>query len=346
MNLAERLNRNDIAAGALAALALVHSSDGEPQRVDSVVSQSLQRAGEQPIAAVTFGVAIQSFNFYWLGRFDAALASARHAVEIARGMNDTQFISYSLPHAGLALAAQGAYADAERVFREAQQYCREYEIWPNLARAIAISAGYHLDVFDFSGHEAIAEEARELARSANLLNPLVSASLDLLFNYVRRGDVSRAERILADVAETVELAAGAHGWLWRLRLLEARAELALTRGDWEASERLAERAIVECRLRGRVKYEAFARETRARALAALGRRHEAIVEARNGVALVRPLAAPAQFLRAAATQLSLEGDDLLLTEARAAGKQIAVALPSDELRRQFEAADLVRFLNL
>jgi class 3 adenylate cyclase/DNA-binding XRE family transcriptional regulator/tetratricopeptide (TPR) repeat protein len=345
MDLAEQLNRDDIAAGALAALALVHSSQGEPQRVESVVAQSLQRAGDHPIAAVTFGVAIQSFNFYWLGRFDAALTSAQHAVEIARGMKDTQFISYSLPHAGLALAARGAYAEAEQVFREAQQYCRDYEIWPNLARAIAISAGYHLDIFDFSGHEAIAEEARELARSANLLNPLVSASLDLLFNYVRRGDVARAEDILASVAETVERAAGAHGWLWRLRLMEARAELALTRGDWEESLRLAERAIVECRERGRVKYEAFGRETRARALAALGRRHEAISEARSNVVFVRPLGAPAQFLRAAALQLSLDGDDLLLKEARAAAQQIAVALPTNELRRTFEIAELVSELN-
>jgi class 3 adenylate cyclase/transcriptional regulator with XRE-family HTH domain/tetratricopeptide (TPR) repeat protein len=344
MDLAERLGRDDIAAGALAALALVHSSDGEPQRVEHVVAQSLERAGEQPIAAVTFGVAIQSFNLYWLGRFDAALVSARHAVEIARGMKDTQFISYSLPHAGLALAAQGAYADAERLFREAQQYCRDYEIWPNLARAIAISAGYHLDIFDYAGHEVIAEEARELAGSANLLNPLVSASLDLLFNYVRRGDVGRAERIIADVAETVERAAGAHGWLWRLRLIEARAELALARGDWEESVRLADSAIVECQVRGRVKYESFGRETRARALAALGRHNEAIAEARSNMALVRPLGAPALFLRAAATQLSLAGDDVLFEAAQAAAREISAALPTESLRRTFDASELVRSL--
>ncbi|NTU82271.1 MAG: AAA family ATPase [Chloroflexales bacterium] len=345
MALAELVNRDDIVAGALAVLALAHSSDGEPQRVASVVEQSLQRAGEQPIAAVTFGVAILSLNFYWLGRFDESVAGARHAVEIARGMNDTQFISYSLPHAGLALAARGAYTDAEEVFRESQQFCREYEIWPNLARVIAMTAGYHLDVFDFSGHEAIAEEARELARSANLMNPLVSASLDLLFNYIRREDVGRAERIVHDVAATVEQAAGAHGWLWRLKLTEARAELALTRGDWDESLRLAESAITQSQKRGRLKYEAFGRETRARALAAVGRRHEAIAEARSGVALLRPLDAPALFLRAASTLLGLEGDDALLGEARHAAQRIITALPSDALRRRFEAAEPVRILN-
>jgi hypothetical protein len=75
-------------------------------------------------------------------------------------MNDTQQTAYTLPHVGLALAAKGNYAEAEQVFDEAQRFGREYEVWPMLARTMVIWAGYHLDVFDFAGHEGIAEEAR------------------------------------------------------------------------------------------------------------------------------------------------------------------------------------------
>jgi len=286
----------------------------------------------------------RAVTFFWLGRFDEAIASGHHAVQIARKMNATQFTIYSLPHVGLALAGKGNYVEAEQVFDEARRFGREYEIWPMLARAIAMAAGYHLDVFDFAGHEIIAEEARELARSVNFLLPRVSASLDLLFNYIRRHDVERAEQIMNEVAETVGQAAGTHGWLWRLRLAQARAELALARGDMEETLRLVEHAIAQSQARGRVKYHAFGLETRARALNVLGRKHAAIAEARSAVNLVRPIESPALFLRAAAALLELDGDDALLAEARAAAQRIAAALPNDELRRRFEAADTVRLL--
>jgi hypothetical protein len=231
------------------------------------------------------------------------------------------------------------------VFDEARQFSREHEIWPMLARVIAMEAGYHLDVFDYAGHAGIADEARELGRSANLLNPFVSASLDLLFNYIRCGEIGRAEQIVNEVAASVEQAAGSHGWVWRMRLAEARAELALARGDWEETLRLVEHAIAQSQPRGRVKYHAFGLETRARALAALGHKHEAIVQARNAVNLIRPIEAPALFLRAAAALLDLEGDDSLLAEARAAAHQISIALPNEEMRLLFEAAEPVRLID-
>jgi hypothetical protein len=70
-----------------------------------------------------------------------------------------------------------------------------------------------------------------------------------------------------------------------------------------------------------VKYQAFGLETRARVLAALGRKHEAIAEAQNAVDLIRPIKSPALFLRAGAALLELEGGDALLAEARAAAQR-------------------------
>ena len=274
--LAEAVNRDDIVAGAIGVLTQAYSSDGELQAVVSLAEQALLQGGDQPSAAVAFGVGTRAVTFFWLGRFDEAIANGQRAVQIAGKMNAMQFTTYSLPHVGLALAAKGNYAEAEQVFDEARRFGREYEVWPMLARAIAMSAGYHLDVFDFGGHEAIAEEARELARSVNFLPPRVSAGIDLLFNYIRCQDVGRAERIVNEVAEIVEKAAGTHGWLWRLWMAEARAELALARGDGEETLQLVEDAIVQSQARGRVKYQAFGLETRAKALAALGRKHEAM----------------------------------------------------------------------
>jgi tetratricopeptide (TPR) repeat protein len=207
-----------------------------------------------------------------------------------------------------------------------------------------MSAGYHLDIFDFSGHGTIAKEALELARSVTLLNPIVSTSIDLLFNYVRCEEVGQVEKIIGEVAETVQKAAGSHGWLWRLRLAEARAELALARGDHEGTLQLVEDAVAQSQFRGRLKYQAFGLETRAKALAALGRKKEAIVEAQNAVNLLRPIGAPALFLRAASTLINLDGNDMLLAEARSTAQQIITALPNDDMRRTFRDAEPVRLV--
>jgi class 3 adenylate cyclase/tetratricopeptide (TPR) repeat protein len=189
MTTAQAVIRDDIVAGAMGVLALAHSSEGELDSVVNLSEKAVELAGNTPIGAVTFGVAIRGSNYYWMGEFDKALSSSKEGVEIARKSNDSLFISFALPQVGLALAAKGNYVEAQQTFDEARRFSREYEIWPNLARAISMSAGYHLDIFDFSGHDMIAKEALELARSVTLLNPIVSTSLDLLFNYARCGEV-------------------------------------------------------------------------------------------------------------------------------------------------------------
>jgi len=277
------------------------------------------------------------------------VAGEGHLFDVVRGAGIERALDDRLPGAGLwpegALQHWVGAQEAVQEFNEARRFGREYEVWPLLARAIAMSAGFHLDVFDFAGNEALAEEARELGRSANFLPPVVSASLDLLLNFAQRQEVSRAEKLVDEVATVAQKTASFHGWLWRLRLAEARAEIALARGDWEETLRLAEDAIGQSRARSRVKYHAVGLETRAGALAALGRTREAIADLRNAVKLTRPTGDPAMFLRAAAALLKLEGDDALLAEARVAAQRIAIALPTDEMRRRFRDAEPVQLLS-
>src|SRR5262249_14896176 len=149
-----------------------------------------------------------------------------------RSRNDTAATMYTLPQLGLGLAASGRYNEALRVFEDARRFGREHEVWPFLARAVSMSTGFHLDLFDFDGAEQAAEEARELAASSGFAPSRVSAGIDLLFCYTRRGDIARAEEQMVAVTEAVATTANWHGWLWRLRLAEARAELALARGRY------------------------------------------------------------------------------------------------------------------
>ena len=167
---------------------------------------------------------------------------------------------------------------------------------------------------------------------------LVSASIDLLLNYARRGEVGRAEPMLPEVAAAVRKAAGWHGWQWSLRLAEARAEIALARGDWEDAVRWARDAI-DRSCGKRVKYEVLGLGTRAQALNRLGRGNEAATDLRRAVELARALGDPAVFLRAATMLLALDGSDPLAARAHATAERIARTLPDAELRRTYEAAE-------
>jgi tetratricopeptide (TPR) repeat protein len=345
LDLAHQLGRSDLETEAVAWLGAAEASAGSLPASVEQYQRAIGRARAVGIAPPAIAESQGAVALYWLGRLDEAVAWSRQAVTTAREANDIPWTILSLPHLGLALAGSGRYADAMRVFEEARRLGREYGVENLLARALAMSAGFRLDLFDYAGAEALAQEARDLALSVEFPPPAVSAGIDLLLNYARRHEVDRAAKLLDDVTAVAEQTAGFHGWLWRLRLAEARAELALARGEWQEALRRADEAIGQSRLRGRVKYRVIGLTTRAQALIALGRTTEAIADLGTAVALARPVGDPALFLRAAAALVAIDGDDALAAEGRAAVKRIAGALPDADMRRRFEAAEPLRVLS-
>src|SRR5712691_56098 len=340
--LGEQLDRADLQATALSWLAPTVAADGDPAGCIALAEQALARGRIPGFTPPPTVHAYLSFSYHLLGRIQEAIARGQETVQVAREANDVSMIVQALPQLGLSLAASGCYDEAQRVFEEARRYGAEYGIRTMLARAIAMSAGFHLDVFDFAGNEMLAEEARELARSLGFTPPAISAGLDLILNFARRQEVGRAEKLVVEVGEIAEKATAWHGWLWGLRFAEARAEMVLARGDWDGALGVASQAIEQSRLRGRVKYEALGLTTRSRALAAVGRTADAIADINRAVNLARQMGDPALFVRGASVLLALDGSDTLALEARAGVERIVAALPDDELRRSFESAEPVR----
>jgi tetratricopeptide (TPR) repeat protein len=328
----------------MGSLAFGHGADGDLHAGVAQYVQILARPDHRESRRVARALQGYPLVLYWLGRPGEGTEHGQQIIQMAQAAHDICTLTWALPHLGLVLAGSGRYREATFAFAEARRIGAEYQVWSFLPRAIAVSAGFHLDVFDFAGNEALAEEARELARSVNFAPSQVSAGIDLLLNFARRREPGRAEKLVEEVAEAAERVAGWHGWLWRIRLAEARAELALARGDGEEALRWASEAIAESHARGRVKYEVAGLGSRGQALAALGRAKEAIAELRRPVAAARPVDDPAMFLGAATALLAIEGDDALAAEARSAADRIAAALPDEAMRRRFEAAAPVRRL--
>ena len=340
--LAKILGRGDVETVASGWLAAALGADGDVTACVAGYERALARGSELGVAPPAPLYPYFALSLYWLGRFDEAARRGGEGVRVARAADHTTAAMFSLPHLGVALAGQGRYDEALGAFAEARRLGRQYGIDTLLARAIAFSAGFHLDLWDFAGNEALAQEARERARALGFAPPAVSAGIDLLLNFARRGEVGRAEGLLAEVAAEAERVAGWHGWVWGLRLAQVRAELALARGDWAAALHWAGDAIARSRAGHRPKYEALGCNTRAQALLALGRTTEAIADLRRAVTLARSVDDPALLLRPAAGLLAVDGDDALAAEAGAAVRRIVGALPDGDMRRSFEAAEPIR----
>jgi transcriptional regulator with XRE-family HTH domain/tetratricopeptide (TPR) repeat protein len=342
--LAQQSGREDLAAHAMCRLALADSSEGDVRSAVQQYARAFRRAGLDHLASLVSGVEYSTLNLYWLAEYGTAVDRGRQAVDLARASGETTYTARALANLGLALTGTGRYDEALRTFDEARRFAREHRTDQWLARATAMCGGLHLEFFDYRGAQALAEEARAMGRSLGWPQAVASSGIDLLLNFARCREVGSTESLLPEVAEAAARAQWEHGWLWRLRLAEARAEIALARGDWEEAVRWADEAVAQSRLRARVKYEVAGLQTRGQALAALGRTRDALASLSRAVTLARPVGDPAMLLRAATALLAVEGDDALRAEARGAADRIVAALPEEELIQRFRAAEPVRQL--
>src|SRR5439155_12816193 len=326
LQLAEGLQRADLAANATAWLARCRQASGD-------LGGSRRDYSSSHHGPLTL---------YLAGRSTEALTLAAAAADSARSSRDTTFIMYSLTHLGLHLTAVGRYAEATKVFHEARTFGRKYGAIPMLARATAMTADLHLTLFDFEGAEALQSEARELARGVGFIPPIVSAGIDSLLTFARLHDPGRAERLLEETAAAAASTAGWHQWLWQLRLTQARAELALARDAVDEAIATATDSIERSRARGRPKYEALGLITRARGLHALVRTRNAIADAKTAVSVADRTGDPVLLLLALDALIGLDGTDELANRARAVTDRIYDGLPNEAMRRCFTDSEIMR----
>ncbi|HEX8771609.1 MAG TPA: AAA family ATPase, partial [Acidimicrobiales bacterium] len=299
LELAERIGSHEVQLAARAQITSADSAKGDVDRVLSEGHNLIADADAWGLEPPYERLGGYSLQLYLTGDWEAAIHVSREAVRTGRNRGDTQGVLWNMPHIGMSAAAVGRYDEAITVFHEARRFGEEFELLAGLPRCIAMSAGFHLDLFDFEGAEAIQEEARDLGRT--YFNPsAVSAGIDLLLNLTRRGDVGRAECLVDDVGEEVMKGGGWHGWLWRLRFTELQAEMAQARGDLPEAMELARTALEQSRSKRRAKYEVFARVTLARSLAAAGKKRDALKELSYANAVAGSLGNPALQVTVAA----------------------------------------------
>jgi hypothetical protein len=273
---------------------------------------------------------------YWLGEQETSLVRSRSAIQHAHAISDHVTIVRALSNQAAADAARGEYGAALAGYAEARAHAQEHKILPWLARALSMLAGLHLDLYDFAGAEALMDEARIVARRAQFSATLVGTEIDLIFSSLRRGEITRADRFVRQVEQGIHTIYGSHRWLWEVRFLEARAELALARDQLTEARRWAEEGVSRSRTTGRRKYELLGLLTGAQAIQ--GRDPDtALEEMQAAFALARELDDPVLIVRAAVTRMQFDKSAGLRAQARAARARILNSLPASALRDGFFA---------
>lgn len=336
LGLAEQVNRKDLAAEALGWLGRAAQADGNLEAAMEVDRRALAMPG----ACMTGALVYSPLTLYMAGELPSALKLSRKILDESRSSGESSALIYALTHCGLALAANGQYSEAAAKFDEAREFARSCGAFPLVARATAMSAGWRLDVFDFAKAEALQCEAREIAYEAAFVPSQASAGIDLLMLFARQGNPGRAESLLQEVEDAVVHARGWHEWLFRMRLEQAQAELALARGDWTTAITRATSAMKQSQAVGRGKYEAAALAVRAQALQACGKTRQAMLDANAAWEKAEKVGDPALQLRVRAPLMQIVGDDKRLYELQTIAGKILAALPPDS-RRAFERAPVV-----
>jgi tetratricopeptide (TPR) repeat protein len=331
--LADGIGRDDLWADARAWIASVAIAEGDVLGGIETDRQTLARAG----GIRSFGLARVPLTLYWAGRSTEAVGYGAQAVERARDSGDPAFLLYALQHFGISLSGAGRYDEALRAFNEACKFGRQSGALPLLARAMSMSVAPLLSLGDFDGAARRAMEARELAHRVAFQPPLVSAGIDLLLIYARSHDPGRAEPLLFEVEHAVQQAHDWHAWKWRMRLSQARAELASAKGNWIDAIEFASSVIEQSAARSRPKYQALGLAARARAQGELGMR-QAVADAWAAVNVARRLSDPAVLLESLSVLLEQDGNSEIFAEWQRTVESILGTLTNESLRRTFMAA--------
>ena len=346
LSMAKKVNRHDLESAAISGLAGADGIEGQlsssMERYEIAITQSKRHGTAVSAHALEF----YPLELYWVGRLDEAIERSREAVQTCRERGDTFLLMRALSNLGISLASRGRYVEALQIFDEAQQLGREYDLGTALARSLVMLGGVHLELYDFVAAQAITEEAREIAVSLDFPPPIISANIDLLFNFARRGEVGSAQALVNEVAEAVEQTSGWHGWLWKMRLAQAQAEIELAHGNGEKAIQFADESLHQSQATGRIKYQAAALETRGKVLVLMEKkRNEGIGDLQKAIQLVRPVQDPLMFLRAAYALLCIERDKELIEEASGVVTQIKRSILNTPLYRAFNASEPVRILS-
>jgi tetratricopeptide (TPR) repeat protein len=344
--LAEEIGHQRVLSKALNYLGLVDQVAGDLVGADRLLEASLhiaEPAGFQDAEAqalVWLGA-----HAGWRGEFAKAIPLLGRAQSTAAVVHDGFFELLSAAFTCLAHIGLGEYGAGLGVINETLAKARERNNVFFQGRMMNTIGWLYQELGDFERAQEANRESIEIGRRIKNANVEVSAAINIGLDHLSLGHASRALPHLQDCLTRVEkFGFGAHRWRWSLHAAVLIAETLLALGDSSAAATQAEKALVQARATGSMKYVGKA----------LALRGEAALQERAWDAATRDLAAALAVGRdihhptltwQAAQRLALAHAGAGETdEARAACRTaadtiaaVAAAAPEPALRRSFLA---------
>jgi tetratricopeptide (TPR) repeat protein len=236
---------------------------------------------------------------YWTGHYQQALEYGEQAISFAEEIKSSDSLLRTGPVHALTMTGMGRHEEALPRFEELIARGRELDLMHRMtARALNMSSALYRDLFQLDEATRRNQEAAELGAATGFANAVLQSGIDQLFTDLARGEVGRAEARWPELWDRTQNIKGTHQWLMAGRLAEARAEIALAKGDHAEAARLAQEAIDQSREVRRAKYELAARLVLGRALITLGQPERGIDELRTALDGIRRLGHPPTLWRA------------------------------------------------
>ena len=314
-NLAQSLSAEEFLGPALALQSLASSMAGNMNTAFELGERALaQWIPGTRRAERTLFLDQMATDRYWTGQYDLALQYGEQAISFAEEIKSSNSLLRTGPVHALTLTGMGRHEEALPRFEEVIARGREFELVPRLtARALNMSSALYRDLFQLDEATRRNQEAAELGAAAGFANAVLQSGIDQLFTDLARGEVGRAEAQWPQLWNRTQDARGTHQWLMAGRLAEAKAEIALAKGDHAEAARLAQESIDQSRQVQRAKYELAARLVLGRALVALREPARGIGQLRMALDGIRRLGHPPTLWRAwwaLATALAQMGQDV------------------------------------
>jgi class 3 adenylate cyclase/tetratricopeptide (TPR) repeat protein len=238
-------------------------------------------------------------GWYWTGEYERALEYGKQAISFAEEIKSSDSLLRTGSVHALTLTGMGRHEEALPRFEEVIARGREFGVVPRMtARALNMSSALYRDLFQLDEAIRRNQEAEELGAAAGFANAVLQSGIDQLFTDLARGEVGRAEARWPELWDRTQDIKGTHQWLMAGRLAEARAEIALAKGEHTEAARLAQEAIDQSRQVRRTKYELAARLVLGRALMALGQSERGIDQLRTALDGIQQLGHPPTLWRA------------------------------------------------
>jgi class 3 adenylate cyclase/tetratricopeptide (TPR) repeat protein len=261
---------------------------------------------------------------YWVGEYERAVQLSRETRALARDVHSAESLLRGGGLEALGLAGLGRHEEAIAIWEELLEVARE--LGQNPRGLLNYSSLAYRELYDLDEARTRSEQALELSEGEAFGMPLQFAGSDLLLTQLLAGDVGGAQAAWPARWQEADEATGWTTWLIAGRLTYTRAEIARRAESPESAADWAARAVEIAHRTRRRKYEALSRTSLGRALAALGRHDEAIVELRSAVTIADELTGPPGRWN-----------------ARAALGEVAYALGRDDVAEKafIEAANLI-----